>query len=98
MERPARIELYIAALKKWGVDAQMTQLIEEMSELTTAILHRRRKVGIEESVIEELADVEIMVEQAKLIINKPKEFDMFKERKLAQLHDRVHAKYRTIKK
>ena len=84
MGRTGRIELYIAARNKWGADAQMIQLIEEMAELTIAILHKRRKVGLEESVIEEMADVEIMLEQAKLIVNQPKAFDRYKERKLPQ--------------
>lgn len=98
MDQAARNKLYESAVKKWGQDAQMMQLIEEMSELTTAIMHRRRVVGTEDSVLEEMADVEVMLEQAKLIINRPQDFNRYKNSKLLRLKDMVEAKVVQIKK
>lgn len=98
MEQSARNKLYKAAVEKWGPDAQMMQLIEEMSELTTAIMHKRRNVGIEESVIEEMADVEVMLEQAKMIINRPGAFKRYKNRKLLRLEDMLKTQAVQLKK
>ena len=54
------------ALKTWGEEAQMLMVVEEMSELMKEILKNinRKKNNIAE-IIEETADVEIMLEQLK---------------------------------
>ena len=54
------------ALETWGEKAQMLMVVEEMSELTKEILKNvsRGKNNISE-IIEETADVEIMLEQLK---------------------------------
>ena len=54
------------ALKTWGEKAQMLMVVEEMSELMKEILKNinRKKNNISE-IIEETADVEIMLEQLK---------------------------------
>ncbi len=41
--------------------------IEEMSELTKAIIKKRRNIGELSDIIEELADVQIMCEQLMMI-------------------------------
>ena len=53
------------ALNKNGVDKQADIAIEEMSELTKAIIKHRRYATAEtyENLCEEIADVMIMVEQ-----------------------------------
>lgn len=62
------------ALEKWGPNLQMDILIEEMAELTQALIHARRKNGqdsnpyITKEVIEELADVLICCRQLELLI------------------------------
>ena len=64
-----RRELYDKAHKKWGADSQVDMLIEEMAELTQVLLHIRRQnkdVTVEE-LSDEIADVEIMLEQVKVI-------------------------------
>ena len=57
---------YERALKTWGKEPQMLQVIEEMSELIKEILKNinRHKDNVDE-IIEETADVEIMLEQLK---------------------------------
>lgn len=59
-------ELYKRAIKVWGKEPQMLQVIEEMSELIKEILKNvnRKKDNLPE-IIEETADVEIMLGQLK---------------------------------
>ena len=62
-------ELYKLAIDTWGSEAQINQGIEEMAELIQAINKFRRKLCTETitHVAEEIADVEIMLEQYKMI-------------------------------
>lgn len=50
-------------LAHYGPDAQHKQTIQECSELITAICHRTDGRTTDDAVIDELADVSIMVEQ-----------------------------------
>ena len=60
-------EILTAAIEKYGEKAQEEVAIEEMSELIQAICHKHR--GREHNIAEEIADVEIMLRQLKLINN-----------------------------
>jgi NTP pyrophosphatase (non-canonical NTP hydrolase) len=57
------------ALDKWGLDAQCDQTVEECAELIVA-LHKRVKrsagPGALDGVIDEIADVEMMLAQMRL--------------------------------
>lgn len=56
-------QLYRATLDKWGKEAQYDQMVEECAELITALKHfHRGKVG-QQAVIDELADVTLMLGQ-----------------------------------
>jgi len=58
------------ALETWGLDSQILMAIEEMAELTQALLKqhfREYKPYTKEQVIEEIADVEIMMIQMRMI-------------------------------
>lgn len=50
-------------LAHYGVNNQHKQAIQECSELITAICHRMDGRATDDAVIDELADVSIMVEQ-----------------------------------
>ena len=64
------MNIYEQAIEKFGRDHQILKAVEELNELATALLHfRQGKVGVID-VVGEIADVEIMVEQLKLIFNK----------------------------
>lgn len=56
------------ALNKWGVDSQVEMIIEECLELALALQKLKRKRGNHEkkllAVIDEIADVRIIIEQA----------------------------------
>ena len=68
MDEIDRKQLYNSAWKHWGSDAQMNMVIEEMAELTQAILKARRNGVVFSSyaVSEELADVLICLEQIEV--------------------------------
>lgn len=63
--------LYFNAWKLWGSELQVNTLIEEMAELIQASMKaRRNNVVFNHMMFEELADVEIMVEQMKVILTQ----------------------------
>lgn len=57
--------LYIAALRKWGHDLQFTVLAEECSEVIKEVMKRQRGFENKYQLVEEIADLEIMIEQIK---------------------------------
>lgn len=61
------IDTYIEAIKTFGALPQMVVAIEECSELQKEIAKIIRKKGNLTNLAEEIADVEIMLEQLKLI-------------------------------
>jgi len=88
MEKEKRIELYQKALSKWGADAQVKMLNEEIGELLAAMgKFDRRRVGVYD-VITELADVSIMVEQMADLFGY-EEFEKEKDYKLTRLEERL---------
>lgn len=84
------MDIYHRALKTWGKNPQMLQVIEEMSELTKEILKNvnRGKDNISE-IIEETADVEIMLEQLKCCYNIKQEVEDYKKQKLLKIAKRL---------
>lgn len=70
---PNRKVLY-QALNKWGTDLQIQMIQEECMELALAIqkyMHREPfKACNDDQVIDEIADVIIMIEQAKIIFDQ----------------------------
>lgn len=78
------------AFKFWGKERQMLQAIEEMSELTKEILKNinRQKDNIDE-LVEETADVEIMLEQLKLCYNITNRVAEYKISKLKEIDQRL---------
>ena len=62
-------EVYESALKKFGLEKQMIKCIEELSELQKELCKWTLGQGNKDNVIEEMADVEIMLEQMKIGLN-----------------------------
>jgi len=81
---------YKRALQAWGKEPQMLQVIEEMSELTKEILKNinRKKDNVIE-IIEETADVEIMLEQLKICYNISSQVAEYKAEKLKKIDQRL---------
>ena len=69
MNKEKEHELFRIAWKKWGKNAQLDMAIEECSELIKAICKYKRDPINLDNIIEEIAEVEIMTEQIKLIMN-----------------------------
>lgn len=59
-------EILDKVILKWK-DAQKPIIIEELSELITALLHYERKKISKQDLISEVADVEIVLKQLKII-------------------------------
>lgn len=85
----------------YGYDSQSRQLIEEMSELTVAInklwrLNQTeagkdfvRRLPYRIAIIEEIADVELMIEQIKYLMDCEIDVEETKERKIERQLARI---------
>ena len=88
----------------YGYEAQSRQIVEEMGELTVAINKHWRgclacgKLRLEDSnlhsremdaMLEEIADVEIMIEQMKILLNCEEEVELYKEIKVKRQLERM---------
>ena len=83
--------VYRKAIKRFGKVNQMVKAIEEMSELTkvlTKILGLGTTVSREE-LIEEIADVTIMMEQLRLMYNINDEVCEMMDSKIRRLENRI---------
>lgn len=88
-------EIYKQALEKFGIEAQIGQLHEEIGELMVAISKLRRYYNkyhyepelLKSEVLSEIADVEIMLEQVKIHFNISNfwDFENIKKGKLLKL-------------
>jgi len=60
------------ALNQWGLNAQVGQTIEECAELIVALqkfTNRTPQPGMVENILDEIADVEMMLAQMRLALN-----------------------------
>ena len=80
-------EILTKAIRIYGDAAQERQAIEECSELIQAICHKHR--GREHNIAEEIADVEIMLRQLKLINDCSMQVSLIKHQKLMRLSERL---------
>lgn len=76
------------AIKKNGLDLQLTVAIEELAELQQAICKYKR--GEEHNVEEEIADAKIMIEQLETIFNKDK-IRRWRNKKIERLDRKLKA-------
>ena len=79
------------ALETWGEQPQMLMVVEEMSELMKEILKNinRKKNNIAE-IIEETADVEIMLEQLKENYKIAEKVESYKKDKIKLIEQRLN--------
>ena len=59
------------ALDRWGLNAQAGQAIEECAELIVALqkyINRTPQPGMVENILDEIADVEMMLAQMRLVL------------------------------
>ncbi|HCA28892.1 MAG TPA: hypothetical protein DEP23_04630 [Ruminococcaceae bacterium] len=83
-----RTEILQEAIKKYGVQSQCDMCIEEMSELTKALLKLRRASTqpemqkCRENIREEIADVQIMIDQMRMVYGDTAEQETYKIQRL----------------
>lgn len=80
------------AIAKYGKDAQMKMVLEEMSELQKEICKMWRGKDNREAIAEEVADVEIMLDQLKLMLDIPYQVEQHRQNKLQRLQERLEEK------
>ena len=80
-------EIFALAIRTNGAEKQERIAIEECSELIQAISHKHR--GREHNIPEEIADVEICIEQLKLINGCTGEVAAIKAEKIRRLYDDI---------
>ena len=75
------------ALAIYGREKQIRKTLEELAELSVELHHAIDGRGDNKKILEEMADVEIMIGQMKLLYGQT---DGWKEKKLARLEERIH--------
>ncbi len=83
------IELYCDAIKKWGDQAQVMMVYEEMAELQKELCKNWRGRDNIEQIADEVADVEIMLAQLELIYDISERVRQHKALKLMRLRKRL---------
>lgn len=86
MNKEERNKLYRNAITTYGQRSQMIVAMQECSELIQAIT--KYFIGRETNLEEKIADVEIMLEQLKIMFNEP-QVELIKESKLNRLEQRL---------
>jgi len=76
-----------AAVEKYGPGAQQMKAIEELGELIRAIA----RADDPDNIAEEMADVEIMLAQLRIILGNDADIERWKVKKLQRLNRRLHA-------
>lgn len=84
-------EVLKAAIAHYGEQMQVIVAIEELSELQKELTKFLRGQADERHINEEMADVEIMLEQLKLIFNNRGPVTHWKHKKVERLRKRIVA-------
>lgn len=83
------VEIYKKALEKWGHDLQKVVAIEEMSELTKELSKNMRGKNNRIEIAEEIADVEIMLAQMKILFSIQEGVKKHKQYKIKRLEEKL---------
>ena len=84
-----QIQVIKEAIRRNGEAKQIDIAIEEMAELTRALIKNRRGFENYENVVEEIADVEIMMQQLLLIFNCDIDVVNMRRQKIERLKERL---------
>lgn len=91
-------EILQKAINTYGLENQMIKTVEEFSELSQALCkslirlnYTKEKISLEsvDNIFEEMADVEIMLEQCKIMFQCDKEVSAWKNKKIERLERRL---------
>ena len=83
-------QIGVKCIMLWGEQDQIRQTVEECAELIVNLSKYGRNVNgsTKEQIAEEIADVEIMCKEMRIVFNNDL-VDSFKIQKLARLNERV---------
>jgi hypothetical protein len=81
--------VFAKALGTWGAEAQIAMVFEEMSELQKELCKKLRGAKNINEIAEEIADVEIMLDQMKLLFNIQPLVSVQRGEKVARLIERL---------
>lgn len=88
--RLPEVDVYHRALKQYGLHNQVIKCIEELSELQKELCKQLWGQGNRENIVEEIADVKIMLEQMRIGIGIGFiELETARDEKLARLNKRL---------
>lgn len=82
-------EILREAVYTFGPTSQEKMLIEEMSELTKEICKHWRGADNVADISEEMADVQIMLDQMAIVFNNAEQIERCRRFKLRRLQQRV---------
>jgi len=85
----------VKAIDRYGCDAQLKMALEEMSELQKEICKFWRGKDNKEQIADEVANVEIMLAQLKMIFGIETEVKQHVQRKLKRLAVRLASNHPT---
>lgn len=77
-----------AAVAHYGVESQVNQMVEECAEFIVCVNHCRRSRKTATELIEEMADMEIVLEQLKMVYGG-EEWESARLRKIERLKNRI---------
>ena len=89
------IEVCKQAIEKYGIKNQLVKTVEELSELTKALCKyfectdKRMEPIILDAIDEEMADVEIMMRQLKMIFRNEEQIEARHKEKIDRLERRI---------
>ena len=82
--------LYRTAVNRYGKQAQLIVAVEELAELQKEITKHLRGENNQEHITEEIADVEIMLEQVKMMCDiNESQITVWKKRKRERLKKKL---------
>ena len=81
--------VFEGAIRTWGVTAQVTMVFEEMSELQKELCKQLRGGCVVDHIAEEIADVEIMLDQMKILYNIQDDVSEQRKKKVERLLRRL---------
>ncbi len=82
-------EIFEAALKQYGADSQTVMVFEEMSELQKELCKHFRGANNVENIAEEIADVQIMLEQMIILHDCDDAVKKYRRSKIERLKNRL---------
>lgn len=82
-------KIYIKAIERYGLRAQIDMVFEEMSELQKELCKFKRGKDTIDNIAEEIADVKIMLEQMELAFDIKDKVQFQKDLKSKRLENRL---------